>query len=77
LIGWTESDVINTGNNSSNRLGFKAEADTLSLYANGEMIDQVKDDTFTEGSFGLFIGSLNTPVFRVRFEDISLWSLPK
>jgi hypothetical protein len=77
LIGWTESDVINTGNNSSNRVGFKAETDTLSLYANGEMIDQVKDDTFSEGAFGLFIGSVNTPVFRVRFEDISLWILPE
>ena len=72
---WQYSDAINTGSNQSNRLGVWAEGDTIRLYINGKLIQQVTDDTFTSGHFGFMIAGYETPGFRVEIDRARYWIL--
>jgi hypothetical protein len=74
LVEWKPSDAIFT-DGQTNRLGFKAEGSKLSLYANGVLLEEVEDATFTEGSIGLFIGAVNTPGFTILVDEVSYWDL--
>lgn len=76
LIDWTESDHIEAGSNQTNRIGFMAGGDTVSLYANGNLLKETQDDTFDEGKFGVFVGSANTSDFTVLDDEIAYWELP-
>ena len=76
LIDWTESEHIESGSNQTNRIGFMADGDTLSLYANGNLLKETQDDTFDEGKFGVFVGSANTSDFTVLDDEIAYWELP-
>lgn len=76
LIDWTESDFIKAGPNETNRIGFWAKGKNLSLYANGNLLGKINDDTYQEGKFGVFIGSINTTDFNVRVNEIDQWDLP-
>jgi hypothetical protein len=50
------SDVI-TANLSSLRLGLDCANGSMTLYANGQVIDSVSDTSYTSGSIGLFLAS--------------------
>jgi len=76
LIDWTDSSLINKGEGKTNRLGFMASGDQLSLYANGELLTEVNDRSFADGAFGLFISSLNTENFKVMVSEVAYWELP-
>lgn len=76
LIGLTTGAGIVTGSNQANRLGVRAEGDRISLYANGNLLAEITDSTFSEGNFGAFIAANETPGFTVWMEEISLWNLP-
>jgi hypothetical protein len=75
LNEWTASPSIRTGAEQTNRLGFMAKGDKISLYVNGNLLSEVVDDTFTEGAFGLFSGAVSTPGFTVWFDDVAYWDL--
>ncbi len=75
LKNWTVSDAIHSEPGVANRIGVMAQADSLALYANGQLLTEVKDETLNEGAFGLFIGSVNTTMFKIRVEEISYWDL--
>ena len=76
LIDWTASEFILTGAGQTNRLGLMAQGSTLSLYANGYLLAETTDDSYDRGSFGPFVGSANTPNFRVNFTEFAYWDLP-
>lgn len=76
LIDWTESEFIHAGAKQTNRIGLMLDGKRLSLYANGNLLDEINDDTFDDGKFGIFIGSVNTDDFKVRVDEIAYWSLP-
>ena len=76
LIDWTPSDYIFSGSDQTNQLGFKAEGTKLSLFANGDLLTELEDDTFSEGAFGLFVGAVNTSGFTVLFDDMAYWVTP-
>lgn len=76
LIDWTESEHIEAGSKQTNRIGFMADGDTISLYANGNLLEETQDDTFDEGKFGVFVGSANTSDFTVLDDEIAYWELP-
>ena len=75
LIDWTPSEAIIDGANQTNRIGIKAIGNQLSLYANGNQLAEIVDDKYPSGSFGLFIGSSNTPDFTVLVQEIAYWDL--
>jgi len=76
LVDWTTSQYIFSGADQTNQLGFKAEGNRLSLFANGDLLTELEDDTFSEGAFGLFVGAVNTAGFTVAFDDIAYWESP-
>jgi hypothetical protein len=76
LQPWQFDQYINKGPNQLNRLGLLARGKMLTLYANDNLLATVVDETFTEGSFGIFSGAANTDNFTVQFDQMSYWVLP-
>lgn len=76
LIDWSASDRLQAGSGQTNRIGLMAEGNNLSLYANGELLDEISDDTFEEGRFGVFVGAASTEDYSVEVEEIAYWELP-
>ena len=76
LVDWTASPAILAGADQTNRMGFKAEGSSFSLYANGTLLTQVEDDSYDEGRLGLFIGAKQTPGFEVEALNMVYWKLP-
>ena len=75
-INWTESSAIQTGSNKSNRVGIMTVDDQLIIYINGVKVNDVKDGTFSIGSFGLFIGAKETTDFTISVDEVSYWKNP-
>ncbi len=76
-VEWTSSSAIHPGSNQTNRLGVMANGDKIDLYANGILMNQITDSSYTDkGNFGALIASNVTAGFTVRMEEISLWKLP-
>ena len=76
LVQWTPSEYILAGAGQTNRLGFKAVGSTLSIYANGVLLAEVEDDTYSSGTYGLSSSAFTTPGFTVQFSEVSYWNLP-
>ncbi|HEX7555167.1 MAG TPA: hypothetical protein VF338_00980 [Leptolinea sp.] len=75
LIPWTANPAINAGSNQVNRIGILAQNDRYAFYANGKLLQETKESTFTEaGLFGAFIASANTSNFTVLMDEIDLWN---
>ncbi len=77
LVELTANSAIQAGSNQTNRLGILANGDKLGLYANGILLDEITDSTYSaEGDFGALVAANETPDFSVHMEEISLWKLP-
>ncbi|MFW5714087.1 MAG: family 16 glycoside hydrolase, partial [Brevefilum sp.] len=75
-VNWTASDAIVEGEDSVNKLGILARDDELTLYINGQEVNEVEDDAFLEGSFGVFVGGQVTDEFTVWVDQIRYWENP-
>ena len=75
-INWTSSSAIQSGSNKTNTMGVMAVGDRMILYANGVLLSEVKDATFTEGFFGLFIGARETKNFSIFVDEMAYWKNP-
>ncbi len=75
LLEWTPSDLILSGSDTTNVLGFLARGTTLTVFANGEVLDSIEDNSFFKGNFGLFSDAASTPGLTVYFDDFKLWYL--
>jgi hypothetical protein len=76
LAEWTSSQHILAGEGQTNRLGVYAQGDQIALYANGHLLTELVDRTFSEGRFGVFIGAAATSNYTVLVDEISYWELP-
>ncbi len=76
LIRWAKSDAIHAGANQTNVLGVMGKDAKISLYANGHLLGELSDTTYTQGVFGCFIASTNTPNFTVQVNGLNYWKLP-
>ncbi len=76
LIPWTNSAAINAGSNQTNRMGFMAVGDRLIVYANGQLLQEVRDATFSKGYFGVFVGARDTDNFTVQVQQVRYWENP-
>ncbi len=75
LIGATEllpSDAINQGD-ASNRLRFDCNGDMLTLYVNGQQVDQQTDSEYTSGNVGLIAGTYGTAGTDILFDNFSVY----
>lgn len=75
LIEWTADANILAGPNKTNKIGILADGDTLKLYANGALLATLTDSSYSQGSFGMFVGSGGTSNFEASVEEISYWNL--
>jgi len=62
------SDAIHQGS-ASNEIGFDCIGDTLSLYANGVLLAEARDSSFTGGDVGLIAGTYDIPGTDILFDD--------
>ncbi len=76
LVRWTSSPAIKAGSNQTNKMGLMAVGDRLVLYANGQLLGEVKDSIFSEGYFGVFVGARETEDFTVRVDQVRYWENP-
>ncbi len=76
LIPWTAKAAVKAGDNQTNRLGLMAIGDRLIVYVNGELIGEVKDDTFPKGYFGVFVGARDTANFTIKVDQVRYWENP-
>jgi hypothetical protein len=77
LIDWSQSTAIQTATGKSNRVGLLAVGDQLTVYINGTALKSAKDGTFSEGSFGLFVGANKTTNFTITVTEVDMWENPK
>lgn len=77
LIDWKANKAINAGAAKTNRLGFMAKGSKISLYANGVLLGEVSDGTFTaDGHFGVFAGAHTSSTLTIAVDEMVLWELP-
>lgn len=77
LVNWTKNDAIKTVADDLNTLGVMAKGENLTLYINGEKVDEVSDTAYLEGSFGVFVGSGGvTEDLTVWVDEIKYWDNP-
>jgi len=78
LIAPGGNPAILVGAGQVNRLGVKASEDTYTLYANGVLLGTAKDDQYLgDGLIGFFVAAGAKEPFTVKFDDLSVWRLPK
>ena len=76
IVAWTASEYINIGGGAANRLGVRAEGESLSLYINGHQVNKIKDSSSSEGKFGAFIKAELIDGFNARILEVTYWDLP-
>ena len=75
-INWTTSDAILDGENQVNKLGVMARDSEIALYINGQKVDEVTDNAYLEGSFGILVGKDATDGFTVWVDQVRYWENP-
>ncbi len=77
IIPLTASDAIEPGASTENTIGLMAIGPQLSLYINGELVDEAFDDTWLFGHFGVFVDS--EEVFNVEMwvDQVRYWEDPE
>jgi hypothetical protein len=76
IKNWTTSPAILTGSNQSNMMGIYLVGDEIQLFANGILIYQFSDNTYSEGLLGMMIRSEATANFSFAVEEVKIWNIP-
>ena len=75
LKSWTKSSLINQGQ-ATNLIRVEARGTELQFFVNGELLTIVDDATFASGNVGLVVGTFDEGGVEVRFDSLSVRSLP-
>jgi hypothetical protein len=75
-INWTASNAIVVGEGAVNKLGVMARDSTLAIYVNGQKVDEVTDNAYLEGTFGVYAQGVNTEDFTVWVDQVRYWENP-
>jgi hypothetical protein len=70
------SEFVLKGKDAVNTLGVMLVDDSITLYINGELVEQFNDDTYMEGFFGLFINRDHTENLTINVDQVSYWTDP-
>ena len=68
-----ESDQINQGT-ATNHVRFDCIGSSLSLYVNGELVDEQTDSTYTTGNVGLMAGTYTTGGTDILFDNFFVYN---
>jgi len=72
----TESSLIKSGKNQTNRLGIMAVGSRLIMYINGEKVGEISDNMYSSGYFGIFIKRDKTENLTINVDDVGYWKNP-
>ncbi|HOU23327.1 MAG TPA: hypothetical protein PKW05_05835 [Anaerolineae bacterium] len=75
LKPWAKSSLIHQGH-STNLIRVEARGTELKFFVNGEMLTIVDDATFASGNFALVVGTFDEAGVEVRFDSLTVRSLP-
>lgn len=75
LVDWTASEFINTGG-AANILRVSAFGPDITVWANGQQLVSMTDDSLTHGNFGFFAGTFADPFTWVSFDNLKMWTPP-
>ena len=70
LVGWTKAEVIRTGAGAGNHLRVACRNDLLSLWVNGVLLAEVRDQAFAKGDIGFSLTTYAQGGARVLFDDL-------
>jgi hypothetical protein len=73
LVNWKANAAIKSGANQTNRMGVMLVGSKLSLYANGVLVGEAQDSTWSEGVFGIFVGAHESSEYTVKVDSVSYW----
>lgn len=74
LIDWTNSPKIN-GPGQLNTLRVETEGDTIRLFANDELLDEISDATFTTGKTAIAVNTFDDPNLTVTFDNLVIQAI--
>jgi TolB protein len=75
LVDWAESEFINKGN-TSNILKVSAFGPNITIWANGQQLASITDNSLTHGNFGFFAGTFSEPFTWVSYDNLKMWTPP-
>ncbi len=75
LQEWRTTSNIHTGANQTNIMGIWMKGTTLRVYANGFKLAEFTDSTYSQGQFGLVIGSTDTNNLTINVDQVAYWDL--
>ncbi len=75
LVAWKSEGAINSGDDQSNILGVRLIDGEITIFANGEQIDKIEDNSFSSGRFGLFVNAGPPGNFTFAINELSFWDL--
>ena len=74
---WTADAHIHNGQGQINQLGVLMKGNEIKIYANGTLIKELADSSYTNGGhYGIFGGAINSADFNFVVTEISHWNLP-
>jgi len=76
LVNWKANAAIKSGANQTNRMGVMLSGSKLSLYANGVLVGEAQDSSWSEGVFGIFAGAHESSKYTVKVDSVSYWEQP-
>ena len=74
LIDWTNSPIIN-GPGQLNSLRVETEGDTIRLFANDKLLDEISDATFTRGKTAIAVNTFDDPNLTVTFDNLIIQAI--
>jgi hypothetical protein len=74
LIGWTQSDFINDGENENNVMSVRMIGTEITLFANGLKLETIEDGQFATGRFGLFVNAGSPGNYTFDVDELSYWN---
>ncbi|HNP84819.1 MAG TPA: zinc ribbon domain-containing protein [Kouleothrix sp.] len=69
LIDWTKSSAIK-GPGELNTLRVETQGDSIRLYANDQLLDEVSDSTFSRGKAAIVVNTFDKPNVTVAFDNL-------
>lgn len=70
LVDWTASPYVNE---DTNILKVAAFGPNIAVWANGQQLTSVTDDSLSHGNFGFFASTFGEPYMWVSFDNLKLW----
>lgn len=78
MVDWTASDLIETGEGGTNRLGIYGYHGQFYLFINGIQVGEARDAgyTWSLGFFAAYVQSQEAYPLTATFDDFAYWNIP-